>query len=135
MTARENFWLRVAKVSKHLGAVIALEAFDGNIRLGEVLALVGDNGAGKSTLVKLLSGAYLPSSGEVMIEGNPVTIENPGKARHAAVSFACFLPGHDRGLGSENDSIFFHGWTISVRAPISCRRMRTLFAIASPSFR
>jgi simple sugar transport system ATP-binding protein len=46
MTARENFWLRVAKVSKHFGAVIALEAFDANIRLGEVLALVGDNGAG-----------------------------------------------------------------------------------------
>ena len=86
MTARENVWLRVAKVSKHFGAVIALEAIDANIRLGEVLALVGDNGAGKSTLVKLLSGAYLPSSGEVIIEGNPVTIENPGKARQLGIA-------------------------------------------------
>jgi len=86
MTARENVWLRVAKVSKHFGAVIALEAIDASIRLGEVLALVGDNGAGKSTLVKLLSGAYLPSSGEVIIEGNPVTIENPGKARQLGIA-------------------------------------------------
>jgi ABC-type sugar transport system ATPase subunit len=86
MTARENVWLRVAKVSKHFGAVIALEAIDANIRLGEVLALVGDNGAGTSTLVKLLSGAYLPSSGEVIIEGNPVTIENPGKARQLGIA-------------------------------------------------
>jgi len=86
MTARENVWLRVANVSKHFGAVIALEAIDANIRLGEVLALVGDNGAGKSTLVKLLSGAYLPSSGEVIIEGNPVTIENPGKARQLGIA-------------------------------------------------
>lgn len=86
MTASENVWLRVAKVSKHFGAVIALEDVDASIRLGEVLALVGDNGAGKSTLVKLLSGAYLPSSGEVIIEGNPVTIENPGKARQLGIA-------------------------------------------------
>jgi ABC-type sugar transport system ATPase subunit len=82
----ENIWLRVAKVSKHFGAVIALEALDASIRLGEVLALVGDNGAGKSTLVKLLSGAHLPSAGEVTIEGNLVTIESPAKARQLGIA-------------------------------------------------
>jgi ABC-type sugar transport system ATPase subunit len=81
MTATENIWLRATKLSKHFGAVIALESVDTNIRLGEVLALVGDNGAGKSTLVKLLSGALSASAGEVTIEDNPVTIESPGKAR------------------------------------------------------
>ena len=56
----DNTWLCVAKLSKHFGAIIALEAIDASICLGEVLALVGDNGAGKSTLVKLLSGAHSP---------------------------------------------------------------------------
>jgi ABC-type sugar transport system ATPase subunit len=86
MIGTADRWLRVAKISKHFGAVIALEAVDASVRLGEVLALVGDNGAGKSTLVKLLSGAYSPSAGEISIEGNPVTIESPGKARNLGIA-------------------------------------------------
>src|ERR1700704_1509221 len=86
MVGTENSWLRVAKISKHFGPVIALEAVDASVRLGEVLALVGDNGAGKSTLVKLLSGAYLPSAGKITVEGNPVTIESPGKARNLGIA-------------------------------------------------
>ena len=86
MIGTENTWLRVAKISKHFGPVIALEAVDASVRLGEVLALVGDNGAGKSTLVKLLSGAYLPSAGEITVEGNLVTIESPGKARNLGIA-------------------------------------------------
>jgi ABC-type sugar transport system ATPase subunit len=86
MSAFGKEWLRVSNVSKHFGAVIALEALDASIRLGEVLALVGDNGAGKSTLVKLLSGAHLPSAGEITIEGRSVTIETPGKARQLGIA-------------------------------------------------
>jgi ABC-type sugar transport system ATPase subunit len=86
MTAAEGIWLRAAKVSKHFGAVLALEAVDATVRLGEVLALVGDNGAGKSTLVKLLAGAHSPSSGEIRINGNPVTIESPNKARQLGIA-------------------------------------------------
>jgi ABC-type sugar transport system ATPase subunit len=86
MTETENIWLRAAKMSKHFGPVVALETVDASIRLGEVLALVGDNGAGKSTLVKLLSGAYLPSAGEITVAGKPVTIESPGKARHLGIA-------------------------------------------------
>src|ERR1700738_4575272 len=86
MTATENIWLHAIKVSKHFGAVIALEATNLTIRLGEVLALVGDNGAGKSTLVKLLSGAHLPSAGEVTIAGKPVTIDSPSRARHLGIA-------------------------------------------------
>jgi ABC-type sugar transport system ATPase subunit len=86
MTATENVWLRAAKLSKHFGAVIALEAVDISIRLGEVLALVGDNGAGKSTLVKLLSGAHSPSAGEVTIGDNAVRIESPGQARQLGIA-------------------------------------------------
>ena len=86
MSARTKDWLRVSQVSKHFGAVVALEGLDAGIRLGEVVALVGDNGAGKSTLVKLLSGAHLPSAGEVLIEGKPVTIDSPSRARQLGIA-------------------------------------------------
>ena len=86
MVENKTLWLRAAKVSKHFGAVLALEAIDVNVRLGKVLALVGDNGAGKSTLVKLLSGAHAPSGGEIIINDHPVTIESPGKARQLGIA-------------------------------------------------
>src|SRR5580700_12238725 len=86
MSATGKDWLRVSKVSKHFGAVVALEGLNAAIRLGEVVALVGDNGAGKSTLVKLLSGAHLPSAGEVAIEGKPVAIDSPSRARHLGIA-------------------------------------------------
>src|SRR6201984_2506241 len=86
MSARTKDWLRVTQVSKHFGAVVALEGLDAGIRLGEVVALVGDNGAGKSTLVKLLSGAHLPSAGEFLVEGKPVTIDSRGRARQLGIA-------------------------------------------------
>ncbi|MDH5615904.1 MAG: ATP-binding cassette domain-containing protein, partial [Acidimicrobiia bacterium] len=48
---------------------------------GEVVALVGGNGAGKTTLIKTLSGAHPADSGEIRIEGKPVTIANPRDAK------------------------------------------------------
>ncbi|MBV8813613.1 MAG: sugar ABC transporter ATP-binding protein [Verrucomicrobia bacterium] len=86
MSETENIWLRLTDISKHFGAVIALEGLDVAIRLGEVLALVGDNGAGKSTLVKLLSGAYPSSAGEITIGGAVATIETPSKARQLGIA-------------------------------------------------
>src|SRR5207248_8368103 len=47
---------------------------------GEVMALVGDNGAGKSTLIKCVAGIYSIDSGEILFEGNPVTIHGPKDA-------------------------------------------------------
>ena len=45
-----------------------------NLRPGEVVGLVGGNGAGKSTLMKVLSGAQLPDSGQIVIGGDVATI-------------------------------------------------------------
>ncbi len=74
-------WLQTRRLAKHFGAVAALDDFNLRIGVGEVVALVGDNGAGKSTLVKLLSGAHLPTSGEVAIDDRVVSIDSPSKAR------------------------------------------------------
>jgi D-xylose transport system ATP-binding protein len=72
--------LALRSVSKRFGAVQALTDVDFEVARGEVVALVGDNGAGKSTLVKVLSGVGPPSSGTVLFEGRPVTINRPQDA-------------------------------------------------------
>jgi ABC-type sugar transport system ATPase subunit len=79
-------WLQTRGLSKHFGAVVALHEFNLRIGLGEVVALVGDNGAAKSTLVKILSGAHLPSSGEIAISDRVVSIDSPGRARSFGIA-------------------------------------------------
>ena len=61
-----------------------LHAVDGvtiTLNPGEVVALVGGNGAGKSTLMHTLAGARPPDSGQILVNGVPVSIENPRDAR------------------------------------------------------
>ena len=58
----------------------ALSDVDFEVRDGEVMALVGDNGAGKSTLIKCVAGIYPIDSGEVLFDGEPVTIHGPKDA-------------------------------------------------------
>jgi D-xylose transport system ATP-binding protein len=52
---------------------------------GEIVGLVGGNGAGKSTLIKTLSGAQKPDSGEIYIDGKPVTIHGPMDAKQLGI--------------------------------------------------
>ncbi len=69
--------LKLSGVSKRFGAVQALYQVDFEVKLGEVMALVGDNGAGKSTLIKGIAGIYPFNEGEVFFDGNPVHIHSP----------------------------------------------------------
>lgn len=78
--------LRLSGITKHFGAVTALEDIELDVYPGEVVALVGDNGAGKSTLIKVLSGVYQPTSGRIEFLGQVVTIENPAKALHMGIA-------------------------------------------------
>ena len=61
---------------------------DGTIDLyaGQAHALLGENGAGKSTMVKLLAGVYQPDSGELLIDGAPVSLHNPADAQNAGIA-------------------------------------------------
>jgi ABC-type sugar transport system ATPase subunit len=61
-------------ITKRFGGVTALEGVDLDVHAGKVLAIVGDNGAGKSTLIKILTGVYQPTSGEMMMEGQPLVM-------------------------------------------------------------
>ena len=66
--------LELRGVTKSFGQVHALRGVDFEVRVGEVMALVGDNGAGKSTLIKCVAGIYSIDSGQVLYDGEPVSI-------------------------------------------------------------
>ncbi|QWW71002.1 ATP-binding cassette domain-containing protein [Rhizobium sp. WYJ-E13] len=78
--------LRAAGIGKRFGGLTALADVDVDIHAGEVLALLGDNGAGKSTFVKVLAGAHAPTSGELLIEGKPVSFTSPKDAATAGIA-------------------------------------------------
>jgi len=68
-------------ISISFGGIKAVDHVSVDLFPGEVVGLLGHNGAGKSTLIKCLSGAYQMDSGEIRINGEPVTISNPRDAR------------------------------------------------------
>jgi D-xylose transport system ATP-binding protein len=72
--------LQLRGVDKHFGPVQVLHGVDFTVRAGEVTALVGDNGAGKSTLIKCVAGIHPIDKGEVLFDGEPVTINGPTDA-------------------------------------------------------
>lgn len=72
--------LELRSASKHFGSVHALMELSLEICPGEVLCLLGDNGAGKSTAIKILSGVYAPSAGEMLVDGEPVHFSSPREA-------------------------------------------------------
>lgn len=72
-------------ITKSFGAVQALQGVDLSLAHAEVLGLVGDNAAGKSTLMKVLSGAYHPDAGEILIEGQKVELGGPEDARRLGI--------------------------------------------------
>src|SRR5690242_11319089 len=78
--------LELAHISKSFPGVQALSDVNFDIHTGEVHALLGENGAGKSTLIKIISGLYRPDSGEIMLDGKPVTFNHPREALAAGVA-------------------------------------------------
>lgn len=77
--------LDLRNIRKSFGGVVAIEDFSLTVRPGEIVALVGDNGAGKSTLIKIISGVHAPTSGEIAIDGENVTMASATKAREHGI--------------------------------------------------
>jgi simple sugar transport system ATP-binding protein len=77
--------LEVQGISKHFGAIHALDDVSLTISAGEVVGLMGDNGAGKSTLVKIVAGNFPPTAGRLLVDGRPTVFEGPSAARKSGV--------------------------------------------------
>ncbi|GAA1669661.1 sugar ABC transporter ATP-binding protein [Fodinicola feengrottensis] len=78
--------LEIAGVQKRYGGVHALRGVDFSVRAGEVHALVGENGAGKSTLIKIVSGAESPDTGQVSLDGKPLSLGSTSAALDAGIA-------------------------------------------------
>ncbi len=77
--------LQAKGLVKRYGHVTAIDGADFELYPGEILAVIGDNGAGKSSLIKALSGATIPDSGEILLDGKPAKFRSPLDARAAGI--------------------------------------------------
>ncbi len=77
--------LEARRITKRFGAITALDGVDLRLFPSEVLGIVGDNGAGKSTLMKVLSGLYAPTEGEIVFDSKPVVLHSPRDAQNIGI--------------------------------------------------
>jgi ABC-type sugar transport system ATPase subunit len=78
--------IRLDRVTKRFGGIVAVNDVSFGIARGEIHAVVGENGAGKSTIMKMLAGVHRPDSGTLMLRGEPTAIADPLHARRLGVS-------------------------------------------------
>jgi ABC-type uncharacterized transport system ATPase subunit len=72
--------LEAKGITKQFPGVLANDQVNIDLREGEIHALLGENGAGKTTLMNILYGLYKPDSGEVIVKGEPITLNSPKDA-------------------------------------------------------
>ena len=77
--------LELRDITKQFPGVLANDRISISADRGKVLGLLGENGAGKTTLMNILSGLYRPDAGEILIDGQPRTFNDPAEAIHAGI--------------------------------------------------
>lgn len=78
--------IQMRGITKDFPGVRALKSVDFNIYKGKIMALVGENGAGKSTLMKILTGVYEKTSGDIFLDGKQVQIRNTREAQNMGIA-------------------------------------------------
>ncbi|MBN9216563.1 MAG: sugar ABC transporter ATP-binding protein [Mesorhizobium sp.] len=77
--------LELTNISKHFGAIQAVNDVSLAIEPGQVVGLMGDNGAGKSTLVKMIAGNFPPSHGTMRMDDRELILHKPAEARQHGI--------------------------------------------------
>ena len=80
-----DYVLEMKDICKSFGGVAALKNANLRLKKGNILSLVGGNGAGKSTLMKILTGVYTRESGEIFLDGQPISFRSYDEASNAGV--------------------------------------------------
>ena len=131
MTGTRQPIVQLTKITKRFPAVVANDGVDLEVFPGEVHGLLGENGAGKSTLVKILYGFYRADSGEILLDGQPVSIRSPRDARRLGIGMVfqgfTLLPAL---TVAENVALFM----TEVPGVITPRRLSRAIADASRRF-
>ena len=81
-----KYLLKTQNICKEFSSVPVLKDISIDVIRGEILGIIGENGAGKSTLMKILSGIYIPTSGQILFEEKTVVIEDPHDAKKLGIS-------------------------------------------------
>ncbi len=76
MKGKSEKALRMENIHKYFGKVAALKGINIQVGINEIVGIIGDNGAGKSTIVKILTGVFSPSMGEMYIKNKKVSFKN-----------------------------------------------------------
>jgi len=77
---KQNIALELKNITKTFGSVVANKNVSLQVRKGEILSILGENGSGKTTLMNMVSGIYYPDSGQMLIDGQEVSISSPKDA-------------------------------------------------------
>ena len=73
----QQYVIEMREITKKFGEFVANDKINLQLRKGEIHALLGENGAGKSTLMNMLAGLLEPTSGDILVNGDPVTLDSP----------------------------------------------------------
>jgi len=82
----EEYVLQLQHIRKEYPGVVALKDVTLELKPGEILALIGENGAGKSTLIKCCSGAVIPTSGKIIVNGKEYSSMTPQLAAENGIA-------------------------------------------------
>ncbi|MBU1141566.1 MAG: ATP-binding cassette domain-containing protein, partial [Firmicutes bacterium] len=80
-----QYKIEMKNITKVFGTLVANDNVSLFVKPGEIHALLGENGAGKSTLMSILFGLYRPEEGEILIDGEKVSIHNPNDANRLGI--------------------------------------------------
>ena len=79
--ADADILVKARAVTKRFGGLVAVNAVDFDIPRGSIVSLIGPNGAGKTTFFNMITGAYVPTSGEITFDGHPIVTSSGRKVK------------------------------------------------------